>query len=83
MELGAGVNSIAADDAVPLGITLARARAATPPLHVLTRTGAEVAAFQRSGQPQMAKMSIKLIKQAKQIEEYLRKKGARETWRRV
>jgi hypothetical protein len=83
IELGAGVNSIAADDAVPLGLVLARAKAATPPLHVLTRTGAEVAAFQRSGQPQMAKMSIKLIKQAKQIEEYLRKKGARETWRRV
>ena len=82
VELGAGVNSIAADDAVPLGITLARARAATPPMHVLTRTGAEVAAFQRSGQPQMAAQSVKMLKQAKLIEELLRKKGARETWRR-
>ena len=82
VELGAGVNSIAGDDAVPLGITLARAKAAAPPTHVLTRTGAEVAAFQRSGQPQMAAASCALLKQAKQIETLLRKNGARETWRR-
>jgi hypothetical protein len=82
VELGAGVNSIAGDDAVPLGLTLARVKAATPPLHVLTRTGAEVAAFQRSGQPQMAAASVELQRSATKIEELLRKKGARPTWRR-
>ena len=82
VELGAGVNSIAADDSVPLSLVLSRAKAATPPMHVLTRTGAEVAAFQRSGQPQMAVASAAMLKQAKQIEELLRKKGARPTWRR-
>ena len=97
VELGAGVNSVAGDDAVPLGIVLERAAeaeraAAAPPPVALTRSGAEV---QRdvgsdgargsavSAAPAAFLASVAQAKDAaKRIEVLLRSKGARPTWRR-
>lgn len=86
VELGAGVNAIAADDSVPLSIVLMRAKqAAPPPMVQLTRSGVHqgMSGVAMGGAPpQMAAASRAARERAKEIEALLRRKGARPTWRR-
>ena len=86
VELGAGVNAIAADDSVPLGIVLRRAKqAAPPPMVQLTRSGVHqgmARAAIAAPPPQMAAATRAAQERAKKIEVLLRRKGARPTWRR-
>ena len=97
VDLGAGVNSVSGDDAVPLGIVLERAAeaeraAAAPPPVGLTRSGAEVQRGSNadgargaavSAAPAAWLASVAQAKDAaKRIEALLRRKGARPTWRR-
>ena len=86
VELGAGVNAVAADDSVPLGIVLKRAKqAAPPPMVQLTRSGVHqgMSGMPMGGAPpQMAAASRAARERAKKIEAILRKNGARATWRR-